>query len=167
MAVTATPASGGTARASKGGNGKGKGPEAKAAEKPEKPKRVAYGERFPDDHAEEKERGELKTKLTAIPSDFDAKKHLPLTAKDFSDKAVYYDMRAAHLSAAAEKMTKLAAQERAMGSAGERAEKKRLLSLTEKVATIKSNLMAGGMTEEAIQALIASVVAKAPATPAT
>jgi uncharacterized protein YdcH (DUF465 family) len=159
MAVATKPAAGAPAKTDTAAT-----PAPAAKPKKEPVKRTPYGgERFPADHADEKQRGQLKVKLTSVPTDFNPKTQLPPTAKDFADRAVFFDWREQVAIASAARFKKLAEQERQLGDSATRAEKKRLLSLTEKVQDIKSSLLAGGMTQAQIDALMASVVAQAPA----
>lgn len=168
MTVTAKPISGGTpvaatpatAAVANGAPVDG----AATVEKPKKEpvKRVPYVGAAGDLTGIEVKDGKPKTLLTSIPTDYNPKTQLPPRKIDFADSAVFLDWRAVVATAAAARFTKQAAQEREMGDAGTRAEKKRLLSLTEKIAEIQKNLMANGVTSEQIAKLLASVTA-APA----
>lgn len=95
--------------------------------------------------------------LTAIPTDYNAKKHLPPSAKDFASVAVFYDWKADQAEARAKQLRSLANDERTGGGKAARAEKKRVVKIAEQFEALKKSLEGKGVD---IAALLASVQSK-------
>lgn len=95
--------------------------------------------------------------LTAVPTDYDHRKHLPPSAKDFANVAVFYDWKADQAEARAKQLRSLAADERSGGGKAARAEKKRVLKIAEQFAALKASLEGKGVD---VASLLASVQSK-------
>jgi hypothetical protein len=91
--------------------------------------------------------------LLAVPTDYSPSKNLPLAKKNFADPAVYYDFQAAQFRKKAERAEANAKQERELGDAGNRAERKRLIKLTEQIDEAINQLLRNGVSPEQIEKL--------------
>jgi len=113
--------------------------------KKEKVKRTLYPALNPLD-----DDGNPTGKLTAVPEDFDRRKHIPLRKGDFKDSAMYLDWRAAQCEVDAVKFRQQATEERALGNASDRAKAKRLKSLHDRFAQLQAELAGAGVDVDAI-----------------
>lgn len=126
------------------------------AGKPKKDKvvRVPYAGATARTDVEKNEAGEVVGggQLTAIPTDFDRKKHLPLGKKDFAEPGMFYEMKAAQYTAAAKVATERAQEEREFGSSEDRSAKKKFKGLMEKAGALAAQLKAKGIDVDALVA---------------
>lgn len=83
--------------------------------------------------------------LTEIPTDWEAAKHKPLIKKDFSDAAVFYDMKAAQSEAKVLFYRQEASDCRTLGSAQDRKAAKRLLNMQKAMDRLTAALQADGV----------------------
>lgn len=129
--------------ASQAENATGESGEAKAKRTP-KP-RIKY-------------RGDDQAKLTAMPEDYSSK-FLPLSKDDFADEATYYDFQAVQWQKKADRARQTAEDIRSFGSPEERKAAESLRKMRDKMQALLAKMREGGMTEDQIQKLQASIVA--------
>jgi hypothetical protein len=96
-------------------------------------------------------------KLTAVPENHDAKKHLPLRKSDFAEETLFFDFRANELEvrgnatlALAKKMREQSATFKKFGDPKKRAQVKRAQRMVEQLAKLKEQLSAEGVDVDAI-----------------
>ena len=124
-------------------------PKAKKEKKP-KVKRIEY---VPPTDAPFVKDG----KLTALPTDFDAKKYKPLRAKQFADEGLYFDLKAAHYEDLAKKARADAETARKTGNLKDKVKAKKLLAMQKRMAELSASLAGEGVD---VAALLASVEAE-------
>lgn len=127
-----------------------KGPE--AAEKKPKIKRVPYGQRDAE--------GELLTKLTGKPADFNPKQHEGLKRKDFASLADFLDFRASEVEAHAKALRQQAADERSGVGKVTKGKQKRLINLHSQYEALMKELQAAGVDVQAALANAAKAAAE-------
>jgi hypothetical protein len=95
-----------------------------------------------------------KEKLTEVPPDFDPAKHLPLKISDFEEKWQFMLVRADKLEEQAAKLRADAEEQKKFGDKKTRKTVKRLKGLASKVAEARKALIAAGVSEEEITAML-------------
>lgn len=105
-----------------------------------------------------KYRADNAPKLTVIPEDYSSK-FLPLSKDDFEDEATYYDFQAVQWQKKADSARQKAEDIRSFGSPEERKAAEALRKMQDKMQALLAKMREGGMTEEQIQKLQASIVA--------
>lgn len=93
--------------------------------------------------------------FTAVPEDYDARRHLPIKRSDFADEALFFEWRANLARVAAVRFDKLAAEARATGGTKDRAAAKRLVKMSTRMAELIAKLRANGTDVDAILAAVA------------
>lgn len=93
-----------------------------------------------------------RVKLSAIPTDFDAKIHEPLKAGDFSDEALYFEFRAEQCEKQAQSFRHQAGKIRALGNAADKQKAAKLVKMRERMEALKAQLAAEGVDVEALLA---------------
>jgi hypothetical protein len=135
------------------GSTKAATPKITAAEKSkaERAKRVEYTKLCDADQLNE------DGVLTAIPGDWDAKKHLPLRKGDFADEAMFLDFRADDMETrgkalltSAKLIRETAVTHRKFGDPKKRAQVKRAQRMVEQLAKLKEQLKAEGVDVDEI-----------------
>jgi len=116
-----------------------------AGKKVKKAKRVAYplvGSKDPAVYP-----------LKEVPADFNAKTHKPLKKKDFAEDYLFFSYKAAEARAKADAWDARAKEEKQLGSSKKRAQAKKLLKMTAKMAELRKMLEADGVdVDELIEA---------------
>ena len=80
-----------------------------------------------------------------VPEGFTFSVHKPLKKKNFVDEALFYDHKAAEMEFKREKFAAQAEECRKSGSPKQRAAKKRIIKLSEKMNELKKQLAAQGI----------------------
>jgi hypothetical protein len=107
--------------------------------KPEKVKRIAYpGLKGADGKA-------TKLQTAEIPTDFDSKKHLPLSRKDFAEEHLYFTLRAAQYMKQVKFFEAKAEDAKKTGNVADKARARRLLKMQEKMAELRAQLEGQGV----------------------
>ena len=102
------------------------------------------------------EKGRLKTKIVGKDvGDFDPKKHLPLSAKDFDNPADYYELSADRLEKKVASLREKSVRERKLGNVADRVKARKFQGLHEKFAKMEAELRASGMSDDSIASLLA------------
>lgn len=128
-----------------------KNPAAAAAENPS----AKPGARDPKAKKEKKQKVERveypvpEGKLERVPEDFDPKKHKPLKRKDFKDEAVFLEIRADQMEAAAKRLREEAKAVRA-GGGKDKGKAKKLIAMQKRMAELQAQLTADGVDVEAL-----------------
>ncbi len=95
-------------------------------------------------------------KLTASPTDYEAKKHLPPGKKDFAEEAIYWDFQG-DVSQARTDLCKSNAHEcRTMGNAEHRKMAKKRMKMKGALKELEAKLAAQGINPDDLQAAAAS-----------
>lgn len=89
-----------------------------------------------------------RVKLSAVPTDFNAKTMEKLRPADFSDEALYCDFMHAEALKSADAWEKKGKKLRLLGSAQDRKSAAKYLKLREQMEALKAQLLATGATEE-------------------
>lgn len=93
-----------------------------------------------------------RNKLTAVPTDYDAKKYAKLKSSDFADEAVYMDFRAAEAQRLVTLFSNRARKLRTLGSVADRARANKLIKMRENMAKLAAQLKAEGVDVDALTA---------------
>lgn len=89
-------------------------------------------------------------KLTAIPDDFDPKKHVPLQRKAFADDGLFWEMRAVHAEKQAVEYRRRAEESKRLGGVKDKAKAKQLIRMVERLEALKKQLADQGLDPAAI-----------------
>lgn len=89
-------------------------------------------------------------KLLVIPTDHDAKVHLPIKRKGFADEGMFYELRARQMEAKAADYRKMAADSAKLGGVKDKAKAKQLLKMQDKIAELTKTLAAAGIDVAAL-----------------
>lgn len=103
-----------------------------------------------------KYREENAPKLTAVPGDYNPRKHLPLSKADFQDEALFYDWKASQAEKQLAKYREAAADIRTGGDSETRKNKKRLEKYLTGLAEMQKQLEAT-LGPEAFAAMVAKM----------
>jgi hypothetical protein len=133
-------------------------PDTAGAKDKKKKKREAHPLLFVDSQNEETGKIEKKrVKLKAVPTDYDAKIHKPLSRKDFEDESLWYELKAQACEKQAAKFRQMATEEKVTGASGEKAKTKRLVAMMKKIEELKKTLIAAGLpVDDIIKAAMAT-----------
>lgn len=125
-------------------------PDAAAGAKKEKKKKVKR-ELHP---ALWDEKNETRLKLTAVPADYDPKKHKPLGRKDFEKESLWFEQRALKCEAQAAKFREMGKEADAIGGSTEKGKLKRLANIKKRTDDLIAQLKEAGVTDEEIKAAL-------------
>lgn len=146
------------------------GPSAKPGTKDEKakkaPKRIEFS--APEGAAYVNADG----KFTAVPTDWDAKKHQPLKRKTFADDSQWLELRAQDYDRRAAALRKQAVEGKKLGNVKDKAKAKKLLGMQKRMEDLRKQLEADGIDvaallgaqAEKVEAAVEAAPAPAPMT---
>lgn len=81
-------------------------------------------------------------KFTSMPTEFDRKKHKPLSRKQFADEALFLNLQADEFERRAKRLRKQADDVKALGGLKDKAKAKKLLTLQAKMAALRASILA-------------------------
>jgi hypothetical protein len=100
-----------------------------------------------------------KNKITAVPADYDPKKHIPLRKADFAEEYQFLEYQADEYEKRAKKLREEAAEIKQLGSKEDRDNMRRLKAMQEKMQDTLAALAASGVdTSKVIPADLAKVL---------
>jgi hypothetical protein len=88
--------------------------------------------------------------LTAVPADYDPRKHKPLPRSAFKDAKDWFELRALLLEKKAASLREQAKQESALGGTKDRQKAKRLINMTKRMSVLMDELKSQGIDVDAL-----------------
>jgi hypothetical protein len=96
------------------------------------------------------EKGNPTERVEGVPEDFDDAKHKVLRRRDFTDEAIWFDLRADEYEVRAKDYRQQAVDYRKLGSVVDRAKAKRLLAMQKRMNELMEQLESQGIDVEAL-----------------